>query len=183
MRADIHPTVYETKVTCASCGNTWVTTSTKKELRVDVCSNCHPFYTGESAKLLDVEGQVDRFYKKLSARQSYVEDQKAREESTNVNNRSVADLELTPRATEGLKRAGILTIGQIVEKLAEGDDALLAVSGFGQSALTAAKKKLRALEIELPEPPKVEKAPKAPKAEKAEKAEVAEDAAEEAAGE
>ncbi|GAB1471177.1 hypothetical protein MASR2M66_20550 [Chloroflexota bacterium] len=184
MRADIHPTVYEAKVTCASCGNTWVTTSTRKELRVDVCSNCHPFYTGESAKLLDVEGQVDRFYKKLSARQSYVEDQKAREESTNVNNRSVDDLELTPRATEGLKRAGVLTIGQIVDKLAEGDEALLAVSGFGQSALTTTKKKLRLMEIELPEPPKVEKAPKAPKAEKTEAVEeVVEEAAAEEAGE
>jgi large subunit ribosomal protein L31 len=158
MKADIHPTVYEAKVTCASCGNTWVTTSTKKELRVDVCSNCHPFYTGESAKILDVEGQVDRFYKKLSVRQSYVEQQKVREESTNVNNRSVDDLALTPRATDALKKAGVLTIGQVVEKFAEGEGALLAITGFGQSALTATKKKLRALEIELPEPPKVAKA-------------------------
>lgn len=170
MRADIHPTVYDAKVTCASCGNSWTTTSTKKELRVDVCSNCHPFYTGESAKILDVEGQVDRFYKKLSARQSYVEEQKVREESTNVNNRSVDDLGLTPRATEGLKRAGVLNIGQLVEKFAEGDAALLAINGFGQSALTAARKKLRALEIELPEPPKVEKPAKAEKAEAAEEA-------------
>ncbi len=68
------------KVTCASCGKTWVTTSTKKELRIDVCSNCHPFFTGESARILDIEGQVDRFYKKLSARQTYVEQQKAKEE-------------------------------------------------------------------------------------------------------
>ncbi|MCL4270198.1 MAG: 50S ribosomal protein L31 [Anaerolineales bacterium] len=161
MKADIHPTVYDAKVTCASCGNSWVTTSTKKELRVDVCSNCHPFYTGESAKILDVEGQVDRFYKKLSARQSYVEQQKAREESLNVFNRSVDDLALTPRATEALKRAGALTIGQVVEKLAEGDDALTQIAGFGQSALTSVKKKLRALEIELPEAPKKEKAAEA----------------------
>lgn len=161
MKTDIHPATFEARVTCASCGNTWVTTSTKKELRIDVCSNCHPFYTGESAKLLDVEGQVDRFYKKLTARQSYVEDQKAREESMNVNNRSVDDLALTPRATEGLKRAGLLTIGQVVDKLAEGDDAILAVNGFGQSALTAAKKKLRALGLELPEAPKAEKAAEA----------------------
>lgn len=158
MRPDIHPATFQAKVTCASCGTTWVTTSTKKELRVDVCSNCHPFYTGESAKMLDVEGQVDRFYKKLSARQSYVELQKTREESTNVLNRSVDDLLLTPRATEALKKAGVLTIGQVLEKLAEGDAALMAVNGFGQSAMTATKKKLRALEIELPEAPKVEKA-------------------------
>lgn len=157
MKADTHPTVYEAKVTCASCGTSWVTTSTKKELRIDVCSNCHPFYTGESAKILDVEGQVDRFYKKLSARQTYVEQQKAREESTNVFNRSVDDLALSPRATDSLKKAGVLTIGQVVEKLAEGDNGLLQIAGFGQSALTSAKKKLRALEIELPETPKTEK--------------------------
>ena len=157
MKADTHPTVYEAKVTCASCGTSWVTTSTKKELRIDVCSNCHPFYTGESAKILDVEGQVDRFYKKLTARQSYVEQQKAREESTNVFNRSVDDLALSPRATDSLKKAGVLTIGQVVEKLAEGDNGLLQIAGFGQSALTSAKKKLRALEIELPEAPKTEK--------------------------
>lgn len=114
MKADIHPATYDAKVTCASCGATWTTTSTKKELRIDVCSNCHPFFTGESARLLDVEGQVDRFYKKLTARQTYVEDQKAREESMNVNNRSVDDLALTPRATDSLKRAGLLTIGKVV---------------------------------------------------------------------
>ena len=157
MKAEIHPTVYEAKVTCASCGTSWVTTSTKKELRIDVCSNCHPFYTGESARMLDVEGQVDRFYKKLSARQSYVEQQKAREESTNVFNRTVEDLALSPRATDSLKKAGVLTVGQVVEKLAEGDNGLLQIAGFGQSALTSVKKKLRALEIELPEAPKTEK--------------------------
>ncbi|HCB02473.1 MAG TPA: 50S ribosomal protein L31 [Anaerolineae bacterium] len=161
MRADIHPTVFEAKVTCASCGNTWVTTSTKKELRVDVCSNCHPFYTGESAKLLDVEGQVDRFYKKVSAAQTFAEQQKAKEESLVVTNRSVDDLTLTPRATDALKKAGFLTIGQVVEKLKEGDAAMTAIAGFGQSALTNTKKKLRALGVELPEVKKVEKAEKA----------------------
>lgn len=161
MKADIHPATYDAKVTCASCGATWTTTSTRKELRIDVCSNCHPFFTGESARLLDVEGQVDRFYKKLTARQTYVEDQKAREESMNVNNRSVDDLALTPRATDSLKRAGLLTIGKVVEKLAEGDAAILAINGFGQSALTATKRKLRALDVELPETPRVEKEEKA----------------------
>jgi large subunit ribosomal protein L31 len=169
MKADIHPTVFEAKVTCASCGNTWMTTSTRKELRIDVCSNCHPFYTGESAKLLDVEGQVDRFYKKLSARQTFVEQQKAKEESLNSSDRLIDDLALAPRATSALKSAGVLTIGQVLEKLAAGDAALLEISGYGQSALTSTKKKLRALGFEVPEAPKVEKAEEA-----AEESEVAE---------
>jgi large subunit ribosomal protein L31 len=157
MKPDIHPTVYQAQVTCASCGKSWTTTSTRKELRIDVCSNCHPFFTGESAKILDVEGQVDRFYKKLSARQTYVEQQKAKEASLNSLERSIDDLALTPRATDSLKKAGILTVGQVMDKLAEGDAALLAVAGYGQSALTATKKKLRALGFELPEAPKAEK--------------------------
>ncbi|MFN8381337.1 MAG: 50S ribosomal protein L31 [Anaerolineales bacterium] len=160
MKADIHPTVYDAQVTCASCGKTWITTSTKKELRVDVCSNCHPFFTGESARILDVEGQVDRFYKKLSARQTYVEQQKVKEESLNSPDRSIDDLELAPRAAESLKKAGVLTIGQVLAKLAEGDASLLAIAGYGQSALTSTKKKLRAMGFELPEAPKPVKAEK-----------------------
>jgi large subunit ribosomal protein L31 len=81
VKANIHPTYYpDAKVTCASCGTSWTTGSTKKELRVDICSNCHPFFTGEASRILDIEGQVDRFYKKLSARQTYVEQQKVKEE-------------------------------------------------------------------------------------------------------
>jgi len=157
MKADIHPQVHQAQVTCASCGTTWVTTSTKKELRIDVCSNCHPFFTGEAARLLDVEGQVDRFYKKLSARQEYVEQQKVKEEEMNSPRRSIDDLALAPRAANALKNAGILTIGQVLDKLGEGEPALLAITGFGQSALTATKKKLRSMGFELPEAPKVEK--------------------------
>jgi large subunit ribosomal protein L31 len=163
MKTGIHPTVYEAKVTCASCGKTWVTTSTRKELRIDVCSNCHPFFTGESARILDVEGQVDRFYKKLSARQTYVEQQKVKEEAATSPDRSIDDLELSPRATDALKKAGILSIGQILAKLGEGNAAMLEVAGFGQSSLTAAKKKLRALGFEVPEVPDPPKPPKAPK--------------------
>ena len=163
MKAEIHPTVYEANVTCASCGKTWTTTSTRKELRIDVCSNCHPFFTGESARMMDIEGQVDRFYKKLSARQSYVEQQKAKEESATSTDRSVEDLALTPRATDALKKAGVLSISQVLEKLALGNAAMLEVPGFGQSSLTATKKKLRAMGFEVPEVPDAPKPPKAPK--------------------
>ena len=179
MKTGIHPTVYEAKVTCASCGKTWVTTSTRKELRIDVCSNCHPFFTGESARILDVEGQVDRFYKKLSARQTYVEQQKVKEESATSPDRAIDDLELSPRATEALKKAGVLSIGQVLAKLGEGNAAMLEIAGFGQSSLTATKKKLRALGFEVPEVPDPPKPPKAPKV-AAESSETAETPAAEA---
>lgn len=62
MKEKIHPEYYETTVKCA-CGETFTTGSTKKELRVDICSNCHPFYTGKQ-KLVDTGGRVEKFNKK-----------------------------------------------------------------------------------------------------------------------
>lgn len=131
MKSNIHPTYYlDAKVTCASCGKTWTTGSTKKELRVDICSNCHPFFTGESARILDIEGQVDRFYKKLSVRQDYVEKQKAKEELKGSPDRPIADLALPARALDALKAAGIENFGQFLDKLSGGNEAILAISGL-----------------------------------------------------
>lgn len=63
MRSDIHPDYNEVKVTC-SCGNSFVTRSTAgKDLSLDVCSQCHPFYTGKQ-KIVDTAGRVDRFRQK-----------------------------------------------------------------------------------------------------------------------
>ncbi len=151
MKAKIHPTYYpDAKVTCASCGSTWTTGSTRKEIRVDICSNCHPFFTGEASRILDIEGQVDRFYKKLSARQTYVEQQKVKEELKGSPERPIEELGVAPRAIEALKKAGIENFGQFLEKLSGGNDAILAIQGFGQASLTAAKKKLRSLGYEIP---------------------------------
>ena len=151
MKAEIHPTYYpDAKVTCASCGKTWTTGSTKKELRVDICSNCHPFYTGEASRILDIEGQVDRFYKKLSARQTYVEQQKVKEELKGSPERPIEELALTTRAIDALKKAGIENFGQFLERLNGGNEAVLAIAGFGQASLTAAKKKLRSLGYDIP---------------------------------
>lgn len=66
MKASIHPEYAEINVSC-SCGNTFKTRSTVgKDLQVDVCSNCHPFYTGKQ-KLVDTAGRVDKFRKKYAA--------------------------------------------------------------------------------------------------------------------
>lgn len=65
MKAGIHPTYDEVNVTCA-CGSTFRTRSTHKgDLRVEICSSCHPFFTGRQ-KLVDTEGRVDRFQKKYA---------------------------------------------------------------------------------------------------------------------
>ncbi|HXG41857.1 MAG TPA: 50S ribosomal protein L31 [Dehalococcoidia bacterium] len=59
MKAGIHPDYVEATVVCA-CGNTWKTRSTKALLRVEVCSRCHPFFTGEQ-RIVDTAGRVERF--------------------------------------------------------------------------------------------------------------------------
>lgn len=62
MRPDIHPNYGECVVKCA-CGETFTTGSVKKEMKVDICSKCHPFFTGKQ-KLIDTGGRVDRFKKR-----------------------------------------------------------------------------------------------------------------------
>lgn len=64
MKPNIHPTYYaNATVTCSSCGNKFVTGSTKQSITVEVCYRCHPFYTGEH-RFLDIKGRVDTFQKK-----------------------------------------------------------------------------------------------------------------------
>ena len=66
MKADIHPKYEAASVRC-SCGNTFTTGSTVPELRVELCSECHPFYTGKQ-KLVDTGGRVERFERRYGAR-------------------------------------------------------------------------------------------------------------------
>jgi large subunit ribosomal protein L31 len=64
MKADIHPAYYETQVSCG-CGNSFTTRSTRKELKLDICSACHPFYTGK-LKFVDAAGRIEKFNTKFA---------------------------------------------------------------------------------------------------------------------
>ncbi|HUM35206.1 MAG TPA: 50S ribosomal protein L31 [Candidatus Saccharicenans sp.] len=66
MEKGIHPEYQECTVICA-CGNTFKTRSTKKEIRVEICSQCHPFFTGKQ-KIMDTAGRVEKFRKKYAAK-------------------------------------------------------------------------------------------------------------------
>ncbi len=150
MKKGIHPTYYpDAQVICA-CGNTWTTGSTKKVIHTDLCSKCHPFYTGEQ-RIVDTEGQVDRFYRKLEIRKQYQAEKEAREAARTSPLRPITDLELGTRATEALAKAGITNVGQALERLAQGEQALLAIDGFGRKSLADLKKRLRSFGYELPE--------------------------------
>jgi large subunit ribosomal protein L31 len=152
MKKGIHPTFYtDAKVVCA-CGNTWTTGSTRKEIRTEVCSKCHPFFTGQQQRLIDIEGQVDRFYKKLQARQDFIDKKKSADDARVSPTRTIEELALGARPTEALSKAGITTVGQFIDKLNLGESGVLAIEGFGRKSLIDLKKKLRTLGYELPGP-------------------------------
>ena len=150
MKKDIHPEYFpEAKVVCA-CGNSWTTGSTKELIRTDVCYKCHPFFTGEQ-RIVDSEGQVDRFYKKLQARKDYLAEIEARESERISPERPITELEMSKRAVDALAKADLFNVGDVLDKLALGEKAVLAIDGFGRKSLTDLKKSLRKLGYELPE--------------------------------
>lgn len=68
MKEGIHPKYQETNVSC-NCGNEFTTGSTKEKIHVEVCSKCHPFYTGKQKTMADAGGRVDKFNKKYGVQQ------------------------------------------------------------------------------------------------------------------
>jgi len=78
MKKGIHPSYYKCTVSCA-CGNTFETGSTKKDLKVEICSVCHPFFTGKQ-KIIDTAGRVERFNKKYNLGQDQEQQEPAGEE-------------------------------------------------------------------------------------------------------
>jgi large subunit ribosomal protein L31 len=143
MKDKIHPKYYpNAKVICA-CGNTWNTGSTKELIHTDMCSVCHPFFTGEQ-RIVDTEGQVDRFYKKLEARKNYEASTAAREAARGSADQPLSGLGLNVRVEAMLAGAGLTTVAQVLEKLSAGDEALLAIEGLGRKNLIDLKKSLRA---------------------------------------
>lgn len=135
---------------CA-CGNTWTTGSTKPEVRTDVCSACHPFYTGEQ-RIVDTEGQVDRFLKRLKARESIRAAEEAKQQAEEAGNIPISTLEIGTRYENVLAEAGIETIADVLRVLEQsGDNGLLNIKGLGAKGLVDIKRKLRAQGFEIPQ--------------------------------
>ena len=143
MKTGIHPKYYPNATVTCSCGNTWTTGSTHEAIHTDMCSQCHPFYTGEQ-RMVDTEGQVDRFYKKLEVRDHFLAAAAEREATKSSPDQPVSGLELGARVEGAIIGAGLHTVSQILEKLAEGDEAMLAIDGFGRKSLIDLRKRLRA---------------------------------------
>ncbi|HEX6385607.1 MAG TPA: 50S ribosomal protein L31 [Anaerolineae bacterium] len=143
MKKDIHPKWYpDTKVIVD--GEVVMTVgSTVPEIRVEIWSGTHPFYTGQQ-RLVDTEGQVDRFMRRLQKREEIQAELEAKEEKRSPLNLSIEEMSLGTRAERALAESNVTTVSDVMALLEKGEDALLALPGIGQKALIDIKRFLRA---------------------------------------
>lgn len=123
MKQGIHPTYYpDAQVICA-CGNTWTTGSTKKMIRTDVCSACHPFFTGEQ-RIVDTAGQVDRFMRRLQQAEERAAQVKVQQQAEEAARKAAAQARARGESPKKAK--------QIAERAAE--DVLAALGSAAADA-------------------------------------------------
>jgi large subunit ribosomal protein L31 len=143
MKKEIHPEWYPEAKVYHNGELIMVVGSTKPELSVEIWSGNHPFYTGQQ-RLVDTEGQVERFMKRLKRREEIKSDVDEQTESQSPIAFSIEEININTRALNAIKAEGLETVGDVFERLNQGDDALLAITGVGQKALIDIKKYLRA---------------------------------------
>lgn len=146
MKKDIHPTWYPNAKVLVEGEEVMTIGATVPEIRVEIWSGTHPFYTGQQ-RLIDTEGQVDRFMRRLQKRDSMKKQVETAQEKAKPTNLSIEAIGLGTRAEKAFEEAGVTTVGDIVKLLEQGDDALLALPGIGQKALIDIKRFLRAEEL------------------------------------
>ena len=99
MKEDIHPTWYPNAQVICSCGATYTMGATKEVIRTDVCSSCHPFFTGEQ-RIVDSEGQVERFMRRLERREELLEVDEKRQTKKQRRRRKRAVAEIVEEPEE-----------------------------------------------------------------------------------
>jgi len=152
MKQDLHPEWHPSATVVCACGNTWETGATVTEIRTDICSACHPFYTGEQ-RIVDTEGRVDKFLKRLRQRDVIATEEAEREASKTPADLPIEELGLNKRTLNVLQENDVRVVQDFISKFAEeGDDAFLEMSGIGRQALAEIKKSLRNAGYEIPEP-------------------------------
>jgi large subunit ribosomal protein L31 len=146
VKKDIHPKWYPDAKVIHEGEVIMTVGSTRPELHVEIWSGNHPFYTGQQ-RLVDTEGQVERFYKRLQRRQDIEVDVEEQADAHSPTALPVDDIMLATRAMNAIKGEGLETVGDVLERLQQSDDALLAIIGVGQKALIDIKKYMRAKEL------------------------------------
>ena len=149
MKEGIHPKYYPEAQAVCSCGNAWTVGASVPVIRTDVCSKCHPFFTGEQ-RIVDAGGQVERFIRKLERSDRLIAEAEKRRAQATSPGLPVMELELGSRVQKVLAGAGIKTVSDVLVKLESGDEALTDLRGFGLKSLATLKKRLRARGFVLP---------------------------------
>ncbi len=150
MKEAIHPAWHETPVRCMTCGTTWSTGSTVQSLTVEICSNCHPFYTGEQ-RIVDTEGRVDKFMKRLQQRDEIRSTLEKEEEERTPLDLPIAELGIGGRYTNILEDNGINVVADVLDRLGDEDDenSILSIQGIGRKVVSDMKKSLRGMGYQL----------------------------------
>ena len=146
MKKDIHPKWYPDAKVIVEGEVVMTVGATQPEISVEIWSGTHPFYTG-TQRLLDTEGQVDRFMRRLQKREDLRKSHEKKEEKRSPLNLSVDAMSLGTRATNALLEADVSTVGDIMALFEQGEEALLALPGVGQKALIDIKRFLRSEEL------------------------------------
>ena len=151
MKKETHPEWYPDARVICQCGNTWTTGATVAEIRTEICSACHPFFTGEQ-RIVDTEGRVDAFMNRLAKRDQMKAKKGSDKVPTTPPEVAVKDLKLDKRYKTILQENDFNTVQDILNALTErGDDALLGIDGIGLQVLSDIKKRLRELGHTIPE--------------------------------
>ena len=150
MKEAIHPAWHETPVRCMTCGTTWTTGSTVESLTVEICSNCHPFYTGEQ-RIVDTEGRVDKFMKRLQQRDEIRTTLEKEEEERTPLDLPITELGIGARYTNILVDNNINIVADVLDRLGDEDDenSILAIQGIGRKVVSDMKKSLRSRGYQL----------------------------------
>lgn len=142
MKEDLHPEWYPEAEVIVNGEVVMHVGSTRPQLNVEIWSGTHPYYTGQQ-RLVDTEGQVERFLKRLERREELLAEQEEEEEKEPSLDLPIEEMGIQTRSENAMKEDGLETVGDVYERFQEGEDALLAIYGVGQKALIDVKKYLR----------------------------------------
>jgi len=149
MKEAIHPEWYPEATVVCECGNSWTTGATVPEIRTDICSACHPFFTGEQ-RIVDTEGQVDRFMKRLQVRDQMMADADARATSRIPLDLPLTELNISKRYLTILNESNIKVVSDFLTQLEGGESNVLEIPGIGRKVLADIKKMLVARGYDVP---------------------------------
>ena len=146
MKENTHPKWYPDAKVIVDGEVVMTVGSTRPQISVEVWSGTHPFYTG-TQRLMDTEGQVDRFMRRLQRREVIQTTTEVAKAQRMPENFAIDMMELGTRANNALRDAGLTTYGDLLALIKQGDDAVLALQGIGQTALIKIKRALRDEEL------------------------------------